>query len=198
MGTKERRAKEKAERKELILNAARNLMKTTGVHTLTMRRLADSIEYSPCVIYETFPNKDTLIIELFSTVCKELLDEMQSVPPTNDPEVYFRHLISRDVEFMMQEPHRVELFIKVSMEASPEKFPSEMLEVIRLIGKGLHGLGYRKLSTKQQIEDAQDVLRTFLAGLLKQIISQKSAAGVARCRRILKNGLNVLLEGWRQ
>ena len=68
MGAKERRAKEKAERKELILNSAMNLIRSSGLQTLTMRRLADLIEYSPCVIYETFPNKDFLMIELFSTV----------------------------------------------------------------------------------------------------------------------------------
>lgn len=197
MGSKERKVKEKAERKELILNSATNLIRSSGVQALTMRKLADLIEYSPCVVYETFPNKDSLIIELFSTVCKELLNVMQSVPSADNPEVYFKQLILSDVEFMMQEPHRVELFIIVSSEASPEDFPSQMQDVIELIRKGLKGLGYSKLSTKREIEDAQEVLRTFLAGVLRLVISQRSTKGRSRCKRILENGLNMLLEGWK-
>ncbi len=196
MGLKERKAKEKIERKELILNAAMNLIKSSGVQALTMRKLAELIEYSPCVVYETFSNKNALVVELFSKVCSELLYAMQSINSI-DPEDYFKQLIFKDVEFMMQESHRVELFTIVSMETSPKKFPPHMQEVIQLIGKGLKGLGYSKLSTQQEIEDAQDVLRTFLAGLLKLIISQKSVNGQARCKRILENGLNLLLEGWK-
>ena len=71
MGAKERKVREKVERKKLILNVAMNLIRSSGVQALTMRKLADLIEYSPCVIYEIFPNKDSLITELFSSVCKD-------------------------------------------------------------------------------------------------------------------------------
>lgn len=197
MGIKERRKKEKIERKELILNASINLIRSSGVQALTMRKLADSIEYSPCVVYETFANKSSLIIELFSRVCKELLNIMNAVPAAKNPEVYFRNLIESDVEFMMQESFRVELFTLISTGTTPQNFPPAMQEVIRLIGKSLKALGFPKLKTKHEIEDAQDVLRTFLAGLLNLIISQKSEEDLARCKRILKNGLDVLLEGWK-
>src|ERR1700722_8757798 len=103
MGAKERKIREKAERKELVLNEAMNLIRCSGVQALTMRKLADLIEYSPCVIYEIFPNKDSLTAELFSSVCKELLDVMKSVPSSDNPEAYFKQLIWKDVEFMMQE-----------------------------------------------------------------------------------------------
>jgi len=197
MGLAERRAKEKIERKKLIVGSAMKLIRSSeGVEGLTMRKLADAIEYSPCVVYETFPNKESLIIDLFSSICEELLEVMRSVPPA-DPEVYFRNLICKDVSFMMKEPYRVELFLIVSMETPPEEFPSAMQKVIELIGNGLQGLGFSKLSTQEQIEQAQDVLRTFLAGLLKLFVSQKSARGLDRCTCILEHGLNVLLNGWR-
>lgn len=174
-----------------------NLIRSSGVQALTMRKLADTIEYSPCVVYETFPNKDALILELFSKVCAELLDVMRSVPSSDDAEIYFLHLIESDVNFMMQEPFRVELFTLVSMGVPPHEFPSYMQEVIELIGKSLRLLGFRKLKTQQEITDAQDVLRTFLAGLLNLIISQRSAKNLTRCKHILKNGLKVLLKGWK-
>ncbi len=194
MGAQERRAKEKIERKELILNTAMKLVQSSGIHSLTMRKLADLIEYSPCVVYETFPNKDSLVRDLFSKVCEELLIAMQAVKLGNNSEAYFRKLIWADIEFMMQDPHRVELFTLVSTEMDPHDFPLEMKQVIDLIGKGLRGLGYSQLSTEQQIEDALEVLRIFLGGLLKLFISPEK--DLVRCKRILENGLNTLLKGW--
>lgn len=198
MGLKERRVREKSARKKLIMNAAMELIRASGVESLTMRKLADLIEYSPCVVYETFPNKTALISDLFSVVCEELLGEMRAVTRGKRPEIYFRNLIVKDIEFMTKEAYRVQLFIAVSMETPPGEFPASMQEVIQLIGKGLQQLGYPKLSTMQQLEEAQDVLRTFLAGLLQQCILQKSKAGLDRCNRILENGLTTLLDGWRQ
>lgn len=194
MGARERRAKEKIERKELILNTAMKLVQSSGIQSLTMRKLADLIEYSPCVVYETFPNKDSLIRDLFSTVCQELCIVMQAVELGKNPEVYFKKLIRADIEFMTRDPHRVELFTLVSTEMRPQDFPPAMKEVIHLIGSGLKGLGYPQLSSKEQIEDAQDVLRTFLSGLLKLFVSHET--DLARCKKILENGLNTLLKGW--
>ncbi|MES2273779.1 MAG: TetR family transcriptional regulator [Chlamydiota bacterium] len=190
--------KEKIERRELILNSAMTLIRSSGMEGLAMRKLADLIEYSPCVVYETFPNKDSLIHGLFSIVCDELWEVLNSICPTDNPEIYFRKLIGKDIEFMTNEPHRVELFTIVNTQTSPNEFPPSMQKIIHLIGKSLKNLGFQKLSTEQEITDAQDIVRTFLGGILKLSISQRSGEGLSRCNRILENGLTVLLDGWRK
>lgn len=198
MGIKERKVKEKIERRELILNSAMALIRSSGMEGLAMRKLAELIEYSPCVVYEIFPNKDSLIHGLFSIVCDELWEVLNSICPTDNPEIYFRKLIGKDIEFMTNEAYRVELFTLVNTETAPNEFPLSMQKIIHLIGKSLKNLGFRKLSTEQEIIDAQDILRTFLGGILKLSISQKSGDGLSRCNRILENGLTVLLDGWRK
>jgi AcrR family transcriptional regulator len=51
MGTKERREHKKARLREGILNAARELFVQDGYHGVSMRRVAEKIEYSPTAIY---------------------------------------------------------------------------------------------------------------------------------------------------
>ena len=51
MGVKERRQRERTEIREKILDAALEVFATEGVEGVTMRALADAIEYTPPVIY---------------------------------------------------------------------------------------------------------------------------------------------------
>jgi AcrR family transcriptional regulator len=60
----ERREREKAELRTKILDAARELFVTEGYDAVTMRRVAEKIEYSPTAIYLHFADKDALVREL--------------------------------------------------------------------------------------------------------------------------------------
>ena len=64
MGVKERRERERTAVRERILDAALEVFATDGAEALTMRALADAIEYSAPVIYAHFRDKDAIIEEL--------------------------------------------------------------------------------------------------------------------------------------
>lgn len=64
MGPKERREREREEIRTRILDAARELFANEGVESVTMRRIADKIEYSPTAIYFHFRDKESLLAEL--------------------------------------------------------------------------------------------------------------------------------------
>ena len=64
MGVKERRQRERTQVREKILDAALEVFATDGVQGVTMRALADAIEYSPPVIYAHFRDKEAIIQEL--------------------------------------------------------------------------------------------------------------------------------------
>src|SRR4051794_39489127 len=64
MGVKERRDRERTQIRERILDAALEVFAEQGAEALTMRALADAIEYSPPVIYAHFRDKDAIIQEL--------------------------------------------------------------------------------------------------------------------------------------
>lgn len=64
MGPKERREREREETRTRILDAARELFASEGVDSVTMRRIAEKIEYSPTAIYFHFRDKEALLTEL--------------------------------------------------------------------------------------------------------------------------------------
>ena len=64
MGITERREREKQEVRQRILDAARELFVKDGYEAVTMRKVADAIEYSPTALYLHFKDKESLMREL--------------------------------------------------------------------------------------------------------------------------------------
>jgi AcrR family transcriptional regulator len=60
----ERRLKDKEEMKQSILDAARKIAGKEGWQAVTIRKIADEIEYTPPIVYEYFENKEALFKEL--------------------------------------------------------------------------------------------------------------------------------------
>src|SRR5215472_15981017 len=81
MGVKERREREKSETRDKILDAARELFVTEGYEGVSMRKVAEKIEYSPTAIYGYFADKN----ELFHELCRQDFARLQEVVATEMP-----------------------------------------------------------------------------------------------------------------
>ncbi|AMP99358.1 TetR family transcriptional regulator [Pedobacter cryoconitis] len=64
MGSKERIQRVKEETRANILDAALEIVKEDGWQALSMRKIADKIEYTAPIIYEYFANKEGILLEL--------------------------------------------------------------------------------------------------------------------------------------
>ena len=81
MGVKERRDREKSETRDKILDAARQLFVSEGYEGVSMRKVAEKIEYSPTAIYVHFADKN----ELFHELCRQDFARLQEVVATEMP-----------------------------------------------------------------------------------------------------------------
>jgi len=64
MGIKERQERDREAVRRAILDAARDLFVQEGYQNVTIRKLAERIEYSPAAIYGYFPSKDDIFFAL--------------------------------------------------------------------------------------------------------------------------------------
>src|SRR5918995_3122832 len=64
MGTKERQDRERQAVTASILDAARDLFVAEGYQSVSIRRIAERIEYSPAAIYSYFASKDDIFLAL--------------------------------------------------------------------------------------------------------------------------------------
>ena len=64
MGVKERQEREREATGRAILDAARDLFVAEGYQNVSIRKIAEKIEYSPAAIYSYFPSKDDIFLAL--------------------------------------------------------------------------------------------------------------------------------------
>lgn len=72
MGTAERKARDRAALEHRIVAAARAIAEREGWDGVTVRRLADEIEYSQPVLYSHFKNRDAIVAAVAVEGFKEL------------------------------------------------------------------------------------------------------------------------------
>jgi AcrR family transcriptional regulator len=78
MGVRERRQREREELRRAILDTAREIAAAEGWSAVTIRRVAEKIEYSPPVIYEHFSSKEQIVVELMRRGFREMLEAMRA------------------------------------------------------------------------------------------------------------------------
>ncbi|MGZ2487582.1 AcrR family transcriptional regulator [Rhizobium pisi] len=72
MGIAERKSRERADREDRIVAAARTIAESEGWDAVTIRRLAKEIEYSQPVLYSHFDNRDAIVAAVAAEGFKEL------------------------------------------------------------------------------------------------------------------------------
>ncbi len=109
MGPKERRAREREEIRTVILDAARELFVSDGYDAVTMRRIADRIEYSPTAIYFHFRDKEALLKELCEADFLTLAQQFRKIAQVKDPVERLRRTGLAYIEFGMHNPNHYRL-----------------------------------------------------------------------------------------
>lgn len=79
MGVKERQEREREATSRAILDAARELFVAEGYDNVSIRKIAEKIEYSPAAIYSYFPSKDDIFLALAEDGFRMLLESSQCV-----------------------------------------------------------------------------------------------------------------------
>ncbi len=75
----------RAQTRELILNAAEKVFREEGEAGLSIRRLADEINYSPAAIYKYFASKAELVEELKQAFFERFNDRLAAVMSADRP-----------------------------------------------------------------------------------------------------------------
>jgi len=110
MSIKERQDRERTSVQDAILHAARELFVSEGYRTVSMRKIAERVEYSPAAIYGYFASKD----EIFFSLAEEGFRMMQqaaraAVAAKSDPLEAMRAGFWAYYRFSREQPQYFEL-----------------------------------------------------------------------------------------
>ena len=106
MGIAERREREKEALRERIVEAARDIVSEEGLDALSMRAIAERIEYSPATIYLYFRDKDALLRDVvqagFERMRGYMMEELEEAGTEGTPAAQFLGLGRAYVRFAIE------------------------------------------------------------------------------------------------
>ena len=195
MGVKERQEREREAVARAILDAARDLFVVEGYRNVSIRKIAEKIEYSPAAIYSYFPSKDDIFMALAEEGFRMLFGNSDD-PPLADPiedlrcgflrlyefsrvhPEYFALMfldrsvprISHDWErfgFVREMKKRIDARIRAAIEAGVFPQGTNPEAVFRILMAAIHGVATLRLCERLAPgEDADALARDTLEAAL--------------------------------
>lgn len=105
VGVADRRSRERAEREHRIIAAARLIAASEGWNAVTIRRLAEEIEYSQPVLYAHFENRDAIVAAVALEGFRELAIALrQAAHGSTDRRDAIRNVAEAYLAFARQQP----------------------------------------------------------------------------------------------
>ena len=109
MGIAERKNRQKQALRERILDAARRIVMREGFAALSMRKIADAIEYSPATLYLHFASRDEIAQALCAEGYAQLLETFVPLAGIVDPAERLKALGRAYVAFGVAHPETYRL-----------------------------------------------------------------------------------------
>ncbi|HEY2015564.1 MAG TPA: TetR/AcrR family transcriptional regulator, partial [Bryobacteraceae bacterium] len=107
--------------REKILDGARELFVECGYEGVTMRKVAERIEYSPTTIYLYFADKEALFQEMCSADFRHLAESFQSVALLADPMERLRACARSYIQFAIEHPNHYRLIFMTPRPLTPSE-----------------------------------------------------------------------------
>jgi AcrR family transcriptional regulator len=197
LGVKERQGREREAVSRAILDAARDLFVSHGYQNVSIRKIAERIEYSPAAIYSYFPSKDDIFLALAEegfrllfafgaprTRAADPIDELRALFwryyefSKVHPEYFALMFLDRSVPRISRDWERFGFVIEMKREMSARiqqvidaggfPKPTTPEAIFRILLTAVHGAAAMRLCDRlEQGEDADALARDTLEAALQ-------------------------------
>ena len=199
MGSKQRRARAKEGLREEILDAARTLFVKEGYESVSIRRIADMIEYAPGTIYLYFRDKAEILDRICEETFAKLIVRLQAIEhDSSAPLDKLRRGLCTYIQFGLDNPnHYIVTFIqaKVNHEAS-SVFQTAGQKAFACLRQGVQEC----VDAGELVSDETDELaQTLWAGIhgLTSVLITCSGFPFVEHNRLIDRMVHTLVEGVR-
>ena len=201
MGIAERKRIEKEELQRKILDAAGTILIEEGYRSLSIRKIAARIEYSPGLIYHYFKDKAAIVTALVEQGYGRILQAIGTVlADPADPVGTIRRTLIRYIELVLESPLEYRAILLNDIEEVREKVGildrgiSKRRKSMELLG----GIIARAVQEAQfrpvEPELAAQIIWTSTYGLLARLLLEPEIPPEQR-ERLLNQHLDILFYG---
>jgi AcrR family transcriptional regulator len=166
MGISDRKKREKAKMRKLILDTANALFSKGGLENISIRKIADKIEYSPATIYLYFKDKDEIINSLRDASINDFLQKLEEYSFIKDHFGRLKNLSNSWVDFAISYPQKYNLLLNQNEKIEEDKIFTYLSEIL-----------FKTISDnriqRMPVKEATTIVISFLHGLSQMFMKGK-------------------------
>lgn len=121
MGIAERKERERQDMMDRILHAAMDLYLENGASNVSIRKIADRIEYSPATIYLYFRNRDEIFLGLHNMAFRKFYDTLRPLSTVKNPLKRLRKSSETYITFAVDNPELYDLMFIMTAPTRSEQ-----------------------------------------------------------------------------
>jgi AcrR family transcriptional regulator len=172
MGISERKEKQKQEIRKAILDASMKLFVEQGFENVSIRKIADLIEYSPTTVYLYFKDKNEILYNLHELGFQKFGEYTADIWEVKNPLLRLHKMGERYVRFGLENPECYDLMfiLKAPMEALSSMKNCEWVSGDQALGR-LKELLRECMERKFIKEGDVDVMAMAIWGMVHGMVS---------------------------
>ena len=182
------------ELRELMLKAARGIVRDSGVAALSSRKVANQVGYTVGTIFQVFGNMDHLVVELNIATLKRLYEHCRTAPHGFDAEARIRNLANAFLTFANENKNEWDAVISYQYSKDLTQLPEYREQVLLLHAAISDSISefYSKDDEAQRMDDVS-LLWTSLYGIFVLASASKLTAGYD-AERMLESLITLYLD----
>ncbi len=201
MGITERREAEKEVVRNKILDAAGKILARDGYESLSIRKIANEIEYSPGIIYHYFKDKAEIVAMVVEVGYGKILKKQGEIPvDLENPHKSIENSMRGYIQLMMEAPVQFKAVLlndtvgiahKVNMlDEGISKERKSIQALCRIVALGMEKGKLREMD----VELTAQIIWTSTHGLLSRLILEKNIPELQK-ERLIDHHFKILLNG---
>lgn len=195
MGSKERILRQKEETRSNILEAALEIVKEDGWQALSMRKIADKIEYTAPIIYEYFENKEGILLELTRQGNLILLQDFRAAKAAHDsPEKQLIAMWTAYWDFAFSNTQLYQLMFGVDMNCCVSKQFPEGEAAKQLLIDAIIEVMESETPDKEMVCRKYYTFWSIIHGLISINLVRKCTNDEKMNRQILNDAINGIIK----
>lgn len=201
MGIVERRQIEKEAIRKKIIDATTEILVNEGYSSLSIRKIASKIEYSPSIIYHYFKDKAEVVTSVVEEGYGMILKRISEVPvDIENPEKSIENGLRAYIDLVIEVPEQFKAILmgdigeiqqKINMLEEGVSKERESIGILcDEVALGIEKGKFRKMN----VELTSQILWTSTYGLVSRLILEKNISQEQR-ERLINQHFDILING---
>ncbi len=199
MSAKDRRERETLQVRQAILKAACDIAAEDGWRAVTIRKVAEKVEYSPAALYEYFDGKEAILLELMREGFRLLAQDMRAVPEGNNPVERLVAVAHSYWDFAFRHPELYQVMHGLGgVSFGTADTPQEAKDGFVVLRDAVRAVFPGDSASGRDLYDEVDTFWAMLHGLVSLTMAGRIKDGRGRAATLVEPAVAVYVAAWQK